>query len=585
MGSLRKPWLLLLLVAALPSVLAPFWGARALRLCSESSTSYAACREEVGFAGLPIESLRSGIDRLLPRGAPLTLAPELSADTVAWQRLTEGLYPRRVTNDAANTLALAESATGVLPEWPGKGHFVLTGSQVRAVPAGVNAQDPAPSDVWLLGNALALFGLGLCCAWMVNRVAFGWLGVSPGASVLVLLGGVGVAIVYSLATWFRFAVPVSTLRLVGWSALGVAVLRAVLRLNRPSLRAMFTEYWRWGSLWWLCVLLPTVMLCMYWARVPISGWDGRSIWFFRAHEIAQHGVFHPLDVFNPAYLFSNPSYPLFFSSWLAFFGAHEVFNERHAAMGMAVLLWALVTPIASQLRARHGSLLGSVVSLALLGSAAVSLAGGYPDGVLAAALLLGVLCLFAPDAQGLAGLAFVVAGICKREGLVLVAVILLLHLLVASDRKQLRVRLLFLTCLIPGVAHALWYGKTNLPEIYAGSALPAPAEVLPMLGVLLARFFGSILVPPEKLLALAALVLVLVQAREHRFSLRRPMVELAGAALLAFAFAAVSVMVSPFRFEWHVDTAFDRVILTGCWLSVAAVPGRRPNDAMTTAPM
>jgi len=563
MGSLRKPWLLLLLLAALPSVFAPLWGARSLRFCQPPAASYAACREEMGFAGLPIEALRSGLDRLLPKGAPVSLDPVLSADTLAWQRLTEGLYPRRVTNDAANTLAVAVDAEGPLPEWPGKGRFVLTGAQVRAVPADGEVPTPEPSEAWLIGNALALFGLGMV-------MASGRVGARVGVSGRVLLGGVGVAMVYSLATWFRFAVPVSGLRVVGWVALGVAALRSVMRLSRASLRVAFAEHWRWRSLWWICVLLPTIALCMYWSRVPISGWDGRSIWFFRAHEIAQHGVFHPLDVFNQAYLFSNPSYPLFFPSWLAFFGAHASFSERHAAMGMAVLLWALVTPIASQLRARHGILVGSVLSLALFGSAALSLGGGYPDVVLAAALLLGGLCLFDPKAQGLAGIAFVLAGLCKREGLVLVAIILTLHLLAAPDRKQRRARLWFLLCLLPGVAHAVWYGTTNLPEIYTGSVLPAPAEVFPMLGVLLARFFGSILAPPEKLLAIAALLLVLAQARTHRFSLRHPTVQLAGAALLAFAFAAASVMVSPFRFEWHVDTAFDRIILAGCWLSVAA---------------
>lgn len=557
------------MLAALPTVLGPLEGAGALRFCQAPSAAYAACREEQGFAGLPVGALRSGLDRLLPKDATLSLDPVLSADTLAWQRLTEGLYPRRVTNDAPNTLALADRASGPLPEWRGK-RFVLTGSQVRATPTEVVASTPEPSDAWLIGNALALLGLGMIFAWMVN-IAKGGVDDFGGASGRVLLGGVGVAIIYSLATWFRFAVPISALRVVGWVAIGTAGLQSVMRLNRAWLRGVSTEYLRWRSLWWICLLLSTGVLCMYWSQVPISSWDGRSIWFFRAHELAQHGVFHPLDVFNQAYLFSNPSYPLFFPSWLAFFGAHASFSERHAAMGMAVLLWAVVTPIASQLRSRHGILLASVVSLALFGSAALSLGGGYPDVLVAMALLLGVLCLFAPEANGLAGLAFVLAGLCKREGLVLGAIVLILHLLAAPDSKQRRSRFWFLSCLIPGMAHAVWYGTTNLPEIYAGSAFPERAEMFPMLGVLISRFFGSLLAPPEKLLAIAALVLVLAQARVHRFSLRHPMVQLSAAALLTFAFAAASVMVSPFRFEWHVDTAFDRVILSGCWLSVAAV--------------
>lgn len=41
-------------------------------------------------------------------------------------------------------------------------------------------------------------------------------------------------------------------------------------------------------------------------------------------------------------------------------------------------------------------------------------------------------------------------------------------------------------------------------------------------------------------------------------------------ALAAFGFTILVFLTTPLGFQWHMDRAFDRIVVHGCWLAVAA---------------
>src|SRR5690606_6935028 len=97
----------------------------------------------------------------------------------------------------------------------------------------------------------------------------------------------------------------------------------------------------------LLVLLARAVL------LPISGWDGRSIWLFQAHRLFAHGLV-PVDELRAAStLWSHPDYPLLLPAWLASFSALAPgFDEQGAALAIAVLIgaclalvWQLARPL------------------------------------------------------------------------------------------------------------------------------------------------------------------------------------------------------------------------------------------------
>ena len=77
---------------------------------------------------------------------------------------------------------------------------------------------------------------------------------------------------------------------------------------------------------------------------PVSLWDGRSIWLFRAHQLSNHGMFALPDMLNMDSEWSHPDYPLLYPAWLAYFGGHP-FSERNASLAIGVLFVSLLVLI------------------------------------------------------------------------------------------------------------------------------------------------------------------------------------------------------------------------------------------------
>lgn len=99
--------------------------------------------------------------------------------------------------------------------------------------------------------------------------------------------------------------------------------------------------------WWWKGALPglgmiAVVFCAHLARalvLPVNGWDGLSIWFFRAHQLFEDGRLSAADVASPAIAFTHFDHPLLVPGWLwAFAASSPEWSERAANVGLALLL-------------------------------------------------------------------------------------------------------------------------------------------------------------------------------------------------------------------------------------------------------
>src|SRR5262245_15466996 len=87
------------------------WGSRLWEGAREAWTrrgsDYASLRTLLAFDRVPILDIARTLDTTIPPEAPVALAPSIQRNGALTQRLTEGLYPRRVDRAAPEVLALA----------------------------------------------------------------------------------------------------------------------------------------------------------------------------------------------------------------------------------------------------------------------------------------------------------------------------------------------------------------------------------------------------------------------------------------------------------------------------------------------
>src|SRR5262245_15190990 len=98
-----------LLAAALVlhAVLAsPHWARLAVAV-SGGGSDYATRREVEGFGGFPIRGAARALDAHLAPEVPIRLAPVLHENDLFRQRISEGLYPRVVSQGAEHALRVA----------------------------------------------------------------------------------------------------------------------------------------------------------------------------------------------------------------------------------------------------------------------------------------------------------------------------------------------------------------------------------------------------------------------------------------------------------------------------------------------
>lgn len=529
---------------------------------------YVERRDNESAKGFPIRTVEAGINARLSAEMPITLATELHNDPMLSQRLGERLYPRRLASNSEHVLdyGTPDDQSVSLATWRGR-HVVLRGPAIQRAIATPGSSPDYPLDFswWRLATcALGMLGWGMAIAFRAR----------PPGSPATRVAGLGTSTVYaaafigtlaSLATWLQVPLPLGIV-----SVLGLAAAAWTLR-SRERARSWLGDIMQPLRDWetWL-LLAAGVLFCLYIARTPVTGWDGRSIWLFHAKQIFTEGCLARIDRWNPEYEFAHPHYPLLVPAWLAQFASLEPrYNERMATLGIPVLCMGVVGAIWGASRKALGRWPGAMLTLALLFALSDSMASGYVDAFVSLFLVLLVLSL-ANTNEPLALAAALAASLVKREGLPLAFAVVLLYLITHpwARTRDIKARALRLAVFLPAIGHQIWSHYANVPDAYSANAVfswGGIAERLPIVLSAAARLNSSSLYVMIGSLGVA-LSLVAMARGQLSWS------GMAAVALSAgfFGFAAYTMIVTPFDLGWHIGTALDRLLIHPATMGILA---------------
>jgi hypothetical protein len=533
----------------------PLWGDLAT-LARSWRLSYAEKRELLALQ-LPVARIAELLGRRLAPDAPVALGRGLRGE-FATQRLTEALYPRVVSPEAQAVLEL-EGGEPVLRGAP-EGGFASVPELRESF-----ALEPAP----LLLAAFAWCASGLLLVAiaraLVPRAPLPWR-----AAPLVALGALGG--LASAGTWLELPV-VTRSALLGAAASGGVAL-----------------WWRWSSLRPALATLArspspealglAALVALVAARIallPVSGWDGRSIWLFHARQLFFHGYLPRADLLRVELAFSHPEYPLALPALLAAFAVPSpLWNERLAAAGLAVLLAVIAWLLFSCGRGPLGARAAAVVTACyLLGTAGLS-ANAYADGFLAGLLAIQYLGAASsdPGSRRLAGAAALCASLVKLEGLVFSACIAASAL--AARRARARSWLGALALYLPALAQLAFARALDLRSdfrgIRFGELAAAPLErALEVAGALARAFLEPGYDRCDGLVWLGAGALLAVAVRSWRDETARAALPALLVPVLAISAAIAAIFfVTPLDLAWHVGYAFDRLAISPAALALVA---------------
>jgi hypothetical protein len=397
-------------------------------------------------------------------------------------------------------------------------------------------------------------------------------------SIVLLAGGLGVGVLTLVATWLQ--VPLVGLPLgvtgcvAGISAALVAPRPRVTPAFRAAFRARAVAAARMPENWMLGAMLAALVARM--ASVPVSLWDGRSIWLLRAHQLRHAGRLAFGDALDPEYRsWMHPGYLLLFPGWLAHFTAFSRgWDERAAALGIAVLLAAVLPLDWALARARLGRWLGAALVFSVFSSVAYLTTGAYADGWLTLLLLLELLALADPAAERLGWLAAMVVSLLKWEGWLLGATVALACTLVFPHLRTRRAtaRWAPFGVFAAGLLHFAWDQLHGVPTDYADIPWHLVVTQWPArLHAVLAQTWQLLhvegytrchaLVWTGMIGAIGAVALGLTD-RFSRLAL--------GLAAICAAFAIGVPTLSPFDPWWHASTAADRLLLPAAAFALLA---------------
>ncbi len=543
--------------------------------------SYERQRIARAFGGLDIERIGRRIDEITQDRRPIALGASLATHYYFGQRLVEALYPRIISSRAVTRLSVAASET---PAPDAETVFVV--GNLRLELSGIGARGalplPAPDPpgliVELLGALDAFLG-ALCLGALV------WLFVlrqrvnGPAElPVLLLLGALVIACEITLRTWLQ-AQGRASLTGLGFAS-SMLFVYATLRTRATRVRwsSALGELVAHRENFAFAAFLGLFALRML--RNPIALWDGRSIWLFHAKRISEHGIFLVSDLTHADTLWSHPDYPLFFPSWLSFFGGHFArFSERAAGLGIAALFAALCALNWRLARARLGRFCGGAFVLSLaLGTDRIT-AGGYADGLLRL-LLVAEFLAFASGAEQrrLAWIAAACASLMKGEGFVFA--FLIAAGFFAHERRtqaaQLARRALPFLVFVPAVVHTLYVGSLGIDSVLKSKTtseviaqfLPRLGEVLAAAPSLLVELGYTQLRPALWQGVLGALALVYALARRTKLPPTAKLALMLALAMAAFSVCTISAL--PENATWFVRTALGRLLLHPAALLVLA---------------
>ena len=573
-----------------------------LRLALFGPGSYESRQAEYGFRGLPVGRIRNSLNQLLACDTPVALSGALTADPFVQQRLTEGLYPRRIDQASAQILDRTESLrfdprSGLEAARDGRSVFLLRGP--RELPATCAAAGESLEISILRFFCLALSAVGL--GMLVTR-SFRMPALPFPLSLCrnVLAGALAIGCAATAATWLQWPLLGRALGMIGVAAFAAGALahcgreiglsrdasrrvsaehagRPWSRFLRYSALALRTEPGRGVRSWTSAARRPEnwaflSLLGLFGLQVvqfPITLWDGRSIWLFRAKELFFHGVFTRSDIFNPASAWSHSDYPLLYPAWLAQFSAFGgSYNERMAGLGIPILTGSLLTLIWFLARDQLGRWAGAAVTASGFLGVARMTAGGNADGFLMLLLLLQCLALFSPRCQEVGWLAGAAASLIKPEGVFLAGIVAIVRLVFAGRGRERRARdVVPLILLTPGGLHLLWGRVIGLTSVFPGIHFPDGAGDLLLRAATIFQGTAKILQGQvysynnallwEGLIAVLLLpplcLAVLKPDAETKF-----LMLVAG---LFFLFPLAALLVTPYDLQWHVSTAVDRLLL------------------------
>jgi hypothetical protein len=385
-----------------------------------------------------------------------------------------------------------------------------------------------------------------------------------------LCGPVLFGLLGTLATLAQLPLPWTVLTVVG-AVLGTAVLalevrRAITTRDARERLAWLKRPETWG------LALFSAVLVRHMAIWPIIGWDGRSIWLYRAKQVAHNGYLTAADAANPLNFFSHMEYPLLFPTWLAHFATMGPLREREIAVGALLLHLGLCACLWFMSRRRLGRWVGAAFTTAAFVVTAGSVERGYADGFVTLFLLIMAFCLDDGELEPFGWLAGLGAALTKREGMIFAvlagALFMLLHPRFRA-RPWLR-RFLPGLVFLPAFAQVLWARAAGIRDSHAGAKLPATLDLMGDRLHIIISGIASIARQSNPIAHfLAALAAYLVLEHLGRRSwLSRMLAGTAGAVVL---FSVMAMMITPYDVAWQVSTAMERVLLHGVFALLAAV--------------
>lgn len=561
-------------VLAVSCLAASFWGDLS-RSMIEGDPSYNQRRTLAAFVGLPIEDIGKGLTSALPPGHPIALSPGILGNDLVQQRLTEGLYPRRIDRTSSVTLdVLPEAefakATDARPLVRARGHVFFirgqSGAEARDSTRSLDERHDEATFVSWLARSLSVLGLGWLLLISLQKLTNAKADVSLELCLAFPAGAVVLGALFSVASWLQVPVSFGWARAVGWLALAGAL--ALRRIDRGALklRQTFASGLYGSDLAALSVV--GAFFGLLWGRLwthPIVRWDGRSVWLFQTKRLVLNGMVTLPDLLHPDSWWSLPDKPLAFPGLLAFFGEWSgAYSERAASLAIVSLAVACVAALWLSMRRQVGGFLALAVAMSGAVGVGHFVVGAYVDPYPMLLLAIGYALLVANDAR--AWIAVALAASFKLEG-VFVSV-----LFVAGAHLLLRQRSWRgITALgLAGVpaAHGLWSKQAGFKGAFDGvpwekiatEGFDRALTILETIPELLTR--GPVL----WLGACAVVASIAIIVATHRA--RDPRVWLGpGLGLIMSAMFCGILFLTPHDLTWHVNTALDRLLLHPMFLA------------------
>jgi hypothetical protein len=485
-----------------------------------STTSYALVRQGSAFRGLPIDDVASALNQRLPLETPINLGPGARAND-QWAQLPP--KPAAVTGMSDLDLSWAQLALQTLAA---------------------------------LGWGAALLG-AIMLLRRSRREAWPLVGATTLAAACVF------GVLATAGTLVQRPLPWRALQVAGL-VFALAAAAVLVRARRKSLELAWL---RQGEVW--AAMAFSALATWHVSAWPIVGRDGRSIWLYRAREVAHDGFLRISDAVNMENFFSHMEYPLLFPGWLAQF-TFKGLQERQMTMGAPVLFVGLFACLWVITRRALGRWTGAALAGAVFFATVAAVGRGFAEAYLSIFLLLMIFCFDRDDLEPLGWLAALAAALTKREGLAFAAAALVLFVVFhpRSRRKRWFWRPAPLLALVPGLAHAWWTRHIGIKDTHAGAKttwLVVEPRVRPLLNGIMSFERSS----PVVALGTAALfTYVMLEIIGHRSWLARM---LAGTGFAIVGFSAVALLLSPYDLNYMVTNALERLLGHGTLCFLAAV--------------